>query len=849
MMRRMRALGWGVVVALLLLSGTAQAATQVSTSDRLKDRREVTAGTRAYAIGFQDGRFYANGWHITGEMGGVWAPPLKLADGVWFGVDDEWVAPATSFTSGQGYTRYALPALGGLLLRRTDFVPDGRRAALFGLELANPTTAAKTVTVKVDVHSELLGAYPWTGSKNHPTAGDNLQDAAAFRDGALVFTDTGALPGAEAHDYTALIASTRIPEGADLGPGFRGPQPGTVCKDGDKVAPSACDDGPHGKGTGGQLRYKVTVPAKGREAVWIAVAGSDAGMTAAKRELTMALRDPDAQLATKIAARERLAAHSVVDLPGDRTLQEAVEWGKQNLADLTQSVSKLKIRFVDQGKAYPAPVKEIKRATFIGAGYPDYPWLFATDGEYTAFPTVALGQFEAIRAHLIALRDVSDALNAESGKVAHEIVTDGSVYFGANTDPGNTDESAKFASAVALVWRWTGDNRFRDDLYDFSERTLRYVTGKLDADKDGWPEGLGNVEREGMGPEKLDNAVYLIRGLYDLADMAKAKGDRSTQKWAGGLAGKLRTRFDRTWWNDDSIQYADSLNDPGNTQVQQQHWIGVTPMESELTIGGLATPGLAPEEHAIAALGERENDCFSGTRPFNLGLFHTGCEGGPAGKGERTIFSLTTSIAAVAEGNYGRLGKDEQRRYTTANAEPMFKEPATGGEPDEQPGALPEILPSPDFGDADNNDKNLDRCWTCRAMFMQAWGHYGTAWPVIHQQLGVRPALGTGKLEIVPQLPAGQTRIGAKAIRLGNGKADVRAERRGSRYTTAVTVAASRVTDLRVGVTLPAGDRPRTVTLDGARVRKPTVRETNRGVEVTVPASSGGPHTVVVSVG
>ena len=73
----------------------AQAATEISTSDRLKDRREVAAGTRAYSIGFQDGRFYANGWHITGEMGGIWAPPLKLADGVWFGVDDDWVGPAT----------------------------------------------------------------------------------------------------------------------------------------------------------------------------------------------------------------------------------------------------------------------------------------------------------------------------------------------------------------------------------------------------------------------------------------------------------------------------------------------------------------------------------------------------------------------------------------------------------------------------------------------------------------------------------------------------------------------------------------------------------------------------------
>ena len=71
------------------------------------------------------------------------------------------------------------------------------------------------------------------------------------------------------------------------------------------------------------------------------------------------------------------------------------------------------------------------------------------------------------------------------------------------------------------------------------------------------------------------------------------------------------------------------------------------------------------------------------------------------------------------------------------------------------PGALPEILPSPD------QNANIDRCWTCRSMFMQAWGHYGTAWPVIHQQLGVRPSLGTGRLEIVPSIP--RARRGSRA--------------------------------------------------------------------------------------
>src|ERR1700704_4041439 len=87
---------------------------ELAVATRLADRREVAAGTRAYSIGFEDGRFYANGWHITGEMGGVWTPPLKLVDGIWFGLDGQWVGPATKFTSGWGYTRYDLPSTAGL---------------------------------------------------------------------------------------------------------------------------------------------------------------------------------------------------------------------------------------------------------------------------------------------------------------------------------------------------------------------------------------------------------------------------------------------------------------------------------------------------------------------------------------------------------------------------------------------------------------------------------------------------------------------------------------------------------------------------------------------------------------
>lgn len=205
------------------------------------------------------------------------------------------------------------------------------------------------------------------------------------------------------------------------------------------------------------------------------------------------------------------------------------------------------------------------------------------------------------------------------------------------------------------------------------------------------------------------------------------------------------------------------------------------------------------------------------------------------------IFGLTTSIQSIGEGNYGRLGADQQQRYLHALAEPMFSEPATGGTPDEQPGAMPEIFPSPDQG------ANIDRCWTCRSMFMQAWGNYGTAWAVVHQWLGVRPDLGHRRLEVVPQVPQGQTQVQGRNIRLGGGAVAVRARHNGNHYRTYIdvgkAVGAKRVV---IGHTLPRGTQVDTVVLDGRPVKQFLTRETNRGTEVTTAASHRGHHTLVI---
>src|ERR1035438_1718221 len=69
----------------------------LSVSSDLNLRRYVTSGDRAYEIGSEDGRYPAMGFHTRGEMGGIWSAPIKLLDGIWFGINGQWIGPATTF--------------------------------------------------------------------------------------------------------------------------------------------------------------------------------------------------------------------------------------------------------------------------------------------------------------------------------------------------------------------------------------------------------------------------------------------------------------------------------------------------------------------------------------------------------------------------------------------------------------------------------------------------------------------------------------------------------------------------------------------------------------------------------
>ena len=183
---------------------------ELSETTRLSDRRFVVTGHRAWALGTADGRYPAAGFHTRGEMGGFWLPNLKLLDGMWLGINDDWIGPATKTTSGWGYVRADLPTTDGVSASRTDFVPRGVSRRCCGTESPGRAHPDHHATRR-----RALGAVVVVSVGRDPTQPTqaNLADSVSIRGKHLLFRDKGTPPesNSESHDWAAAFGSALAP--------------------------------------------------------------------------------------------------------------------------------------------------------------------------------------------------------------------------------------------------------------------------------------------------------------------------------------------------------------------------------------------------------------------------------------------------------------------------------------------------------------------------------------------------------------------------------------------------------------------------------------------------------------
>ncbi len=697
-------------------------------SERLGDPY-IAAGDRAYLIGLQDGRFPPFGSHVRGEMGGLWAHPHKLLDGLWVAVSEvprwprAWLPPATRFEAlPWGVVQQVELGEQRLRVRRSFVVPDGRPALLMGLDVEDLSGRQRALDLDVVVRSKLRPG--WLDER--PDGSDTLEPSG---DGRAVV----------AHDPTGpwwvAWGGSIEPSGIDL--------------DEQKVPEPV-----QGRGATATQRFHLSVPAGGVARLVLGAHGSTESAGAA----ASALRDLLEQAEALVAAKKRrlAAAHTLgrLDVP-EQGLVDAWNW----------------TRFAYDWLAREVP--GVGRG--LGAGVPEYPWWFACDTAYALRGLLPLGGHELAEQTLRLLADTSRRENGAGGRIIHELSCTGVAF-----NPGNTQETPQFACAVLETYLWTGRRVLVEDLYELCrDGVLSWTLGRQDADGDLLPEGYGITEVYGLNTEILDTAVWAHEGLRALGRMAAIVGDPATQARCADLAPRLRAEIEQRFWQDEADEYADWIATP----AQARERLGPMLEEARKRQARCPTPGTAALIAHLTSLSERAAALQSGeetTWPLANAIVAAPLEAGlaPRERARRALHRLRSERYLGPTGVY--LSGIERERAMSISTGYLAAACCAYGQIDRAldlsrllagmltlrtPGAISEM--SPDGG-----------------CFVQAWSGYGVVYPLVHGVFGLYPDAGARHLVLCPRLPSGWPCGRLHGLRAGDAHVDVELERRPDGKTT-----------------------------------------------------------------
>ena len=323
------------------------------------------------------------------------------------------------------------------------------------------------------------------------------------------------------------------------------------------------------------------------------------------------------------------------------------------------------------------------------------------------------------------------------------------------------------------MWRWTGDNAFRDEMYDFAKSNLRVHL----------PRARRRRRRLARGPRQRRARPGWARRSSTTrrprcaacATSRTSRSPRATPRPRRGRAtgrrprGALRARLvdardpaarrlaRRGGQREDPAAPLDRRDADGDRDRARRpgraraHHRPERQRRAEPAREGLLRRRLRALPHGRARLRPRRSD-------------------GPA---ERTTFTLNTSIMAVGEGNYGRLGADQQRRFTTANrrlAAARLRR-AAGRDAGDRP--------SPDYAPAGSMDRSSPSArWCCRP-----GATTGPRGPSSTSSWACAPTSAAAALEVVPRCRATSAHRGIRDPPRQAGRGGGRAPRGPARPT------------------------------------------------------------------
>ena len=246
------------------------------------------------------------------------------------------------------------------------------------------------------------------------------------------------------------------------------------------------------------------------------------------------------------------------------------------------------------------------------AGMPWFMTVFGRDTLITSLQTMLLGP-ELATASLDALaalqaRDDDPSIDAEPGKILHELRRGRAVESWFGTYYGSVDATPLFLVLLSEVWRWTADAAVAERLREPALAALRWIDEYGDRDGDGFveyerrtPRGLENQSWKDSGDsQRFHDGAFArtpiapaeVQGyVYDaklrLAELARAVwGDETLAARLEAEAAELQRRFDERFWVDERGGYYALALDADKRRVDSLcsntgHllWSGIVPSE------------------------------------------------------------------------------------------------------------------------------------------------------------------------------------------------------------------------------------------------------------------------------
>lgn len=682
----------------------------------------VTAGNRVYMVGHQDGTFPELGWHIKGEMGGIWNHPIKLMDG--FDVDILIAEDTLRLNHAESFVNYPMankhifkfPSR-NLIVERWQFVPDDKQGVFVQFALKNEAATSKEIQFIIQGNTDLRPT--WLGEQTQMIDG---KDSAEFVDDKWIVKD------ANNNWFTVFGANLQSQN--------------------HKILPTS-----NTNSVSTNLQYAITLAENSETYINAVFSGSYQSREIALQEYED-IHSNYLELAENKRIRYAALAEQSKLTIDDKNLQQTFEWLKYNCDWLVRTIPEI--------------------GTGIGAGIPDYPWFFGVDSEYALKGYMAVGQENIVNKTIKLLDSVSMALNG-NGKIIHEMSTNGVVF-----NPGNINETPQFVSLIWEIYQWNGDQEFLRNYYPTIEKGLKWLLEANDENKNLFPDGFGMMEIHGLDSEMIDVAAYTQRAFLDASKIASELNKNDDAQKFSELAQTLKEKINADFWAEeynsfadflgtnqqalhlieDALVRADTLDKPWAIEelqatrkqivanpnlglkpfVLHHNWVVNTPMEM----------AIADSSKAIKAL----NTAKKFTNPF--GVFVTGIDrdesaGSNDGAYEAppiftytgAVMTLPTGVQAVAENNYGRPDEalDYLNRMTRSFSYAL-------------PGSMYEV--SPDFG-----------------MMTQAWNIYAFAIPIVQQFFGVQPQAQYRTVSIKPQMPSAWENASLENIKVADNEISV----------------------------------------------------------------------------